>query len=256
MRGAWGWLRLLSSVLAAGLLAGLLAGSAQGADLYQVSTIEALTAGLYAPEATFAELARHGDFGLGTLVNLDGEMVALDGVFYQVTSDGAVHVVPPEARTPFAQVVFFKGAVDLGRADGVDLDGLKAALAARLPDPTRMYAVRVDGTFPSLTLRSPPAQAEPWPPLAEALKGQSLFGLQAVTGTIVGFYSPTTMPGLTPPGWHFHFLTADRTRGGHVLAARLGDVTVRADRVDTLFVDFPDNPLPRPSGPAVAPGTE
>ena len=109
----------------------LLAAPARAVELYQVSTIEALTAGLYSPEGSFADLARHGDFGLGTFVDLDGEMVALDGAFYQVKSDGTVHVVPPTAKTPFAEVVFFKGAVDLGRVDGLDLDGLKAALAAR-----------------------------------------------------------------------------------------------------------------------------
>lgn len=252
MRLFSGWRRPLLPVL----FALLLAVPARGADLYQISTIEALTAGLYSPEADFADLARHGDFGLGTLVNLDGEMVALDGAFYQVKSDGTVHVVPPAAKTPFAQVLFFKGAVDLGRADGLDLDGLKAALAARLPDPTRLYAARLDGTFQELTLRSPPAQTQPWPPLAEALKGQSLFKLGAVGGTLVGIYAPPTMPGLAPAGWHFHFLSADRTRGGHVLDARVDKASVRADLVDTLFVDFPDHPLPRRAAPALAPGME
>ena len=233
-----------------------LAGPVRAADLYQVSTIEALSAGLYAPEMTFADLARHGDFGLGTLVDLDGEMVAVDGVFYQIRSDGSVHVVPPEAKTPFADVTFFKGAHDLGPVDGLDLDGLKAALAAKLADPTRFYAARVDGTFTALTARSVPAQSKPWPTLAQAIEGQKIFPLRQVAGTLVGFYSPPSAPGLAPTGWHFHFLSTDRTQGGHVLAVTIGQAKARADVMDLVTVDFPDHPLPRQGVAAPAAGTE
>ena len=151
-------------------------------DLYQVSTIEALSAGLYTGEMRLSDVARHGDFGLGTLVDLDGEMVLLDGVFYQAKSDGTVRVVPTTETTPFADVVFFKGNLDLGRVDGLNLDGLKAALTAKLPDPTHYYAARLDGTFTSLTARSVAAQAQPWPPLATAVAGQSVFSVQGYPG--------------------------------------------------------------------------
>lgn len=233
-----------------------LAGPALAVDLYQVSTIEALSAGLYKGKMTFAELARHGDFGLGTFVDLDGEMVALDGAFYQVKSDGSVHAARPEAKTPYADVAFFKGQRDLGAVDGLDLDGLKAALLARLADPARYYVVRVDGTFSRLTARSVPAQAKPWPTLAEALKGQRLFPLEQVTGTLVGVYAPPAAPGLTPTGWHFHFLSADRTRGGHVLALTIGQAKARADAMHLVTVDFPDHPLPRQNVAPPAAGTE
>jgi acetolactate decarboxylase len=245
------------SAILAVLLCLALAAPALGVELYQVSTIEALLAGGYAQEGTFADLARHGDFGLGTVTDLDGEMVALDGVFYQVRSDGTVHVLPPEAGTPFAEVVFFKGKLDLGRVDGLDLDGLKAALTARLPDPSRCYyAARVDGSFAAVTTRSVPAQTKPWPPLAEAVKHQSEFPMQNVRGTLVGIYAPPTAPGLAPTGWHFHFLTADRTRGGHALAATATQGTARADGVDVMTVRFPGQPLPRQAAAGPAPGTE
>ena len=41
-------------------------------------------AGVYDGDLTYQELARHGDFGLGTFDALDGEMIALDGAFYQI----------------------------------------------------------------------------------------------------------------------------------------------------------------------------
>lgn len=226
-------------------------------DLYQVSTIEALTAGLYGGQCTFGELARHGDFGLGTLDGLDGEMVALDGVFYHASSAGTVRVVRPEEKTPFAQVVFFKGALDLGSVAGLDLDGLKAALAARLPDPSRFYAVRLDGVFASLTARSAPAPKKPWPPLEKALASQQLFPMEQVKGTIVGIYAPAGVPSLAPTGWHFHFLSADRTKGGHVLKAVVAQATARADIVRVLTVAYPGEALPgREPVKPLSPGLE
>jgi Alpha-acetolactate decarboxylase len=43
-------------------------------------------------------LREHGDHGLGTFEQLDGEMVVLDGRCFQVRSDGSVHSVSPCRR--------------------------------------------------------------------------------------------------------------------------------------------------------------
>ncbi|WP_428567581.1 MAG: acetolactate decarboxylase [Solidesulfovibrio sp. DCME] len=230
------------------------AGSA--ASLYQVGTIESLSAGDYAGRETYAALARHGDFGLGTFTNLDGEMLALDGRFYQVKSDGLVRRASPGQKAPFAQVVFFTGALDLGHLDGLDLAALGQALASRLPDPTRFYAVRVDGLFGALTLRSVPAQHQPWPTLAEAVRRQATFPLTDVAGTLIGIYSPKGTAALSPTGWHFHFLSADGRHGGHVLAATATVAKARGDAVTDLRLVFPEGPTPRGDIAAPAAGTE
>ena len=143
-----------------------------------------------------AALGRHGDFGLGTFDGLDGEMAVLDGVVYQIPVDGVPRKARPGQTTPFAQVVRFAGSLDLGRVDGLDLPGLGAALAARLPDPSKMHAVRVDGRFAALTVRSVPAQTRPWPPLAEVVARQTTFSLSGGQGTLLGFYTPPGMPAL------------------------------------------------------------
>ena len=56
--------------------------------LFQSSTIDALLEGKYDGDVSFAELEERGDLGLGTLDALDGEMIALEGSFYQVKADG------------------------------------------------------------------------------------------------------------------------------------------------------------------------
>src|SRR5436190_10893345 len=92
-------------VVAALLIA---AGCASRPDaLFQYSTINALLTGVYDGDMTFGELRRYGDFGLGTFNALDGEMIALDGRYYQVTADGAVQPVRDDMRTPFAVVAHF-----------------------------------------------------------------------------------------------------------------------------------------------------
>ena len=58
-------------------------------QLTQVSVINALMIGRYEGVMPIAELFRYGDFGVGTLDHLDGELIVLDGRAYQVRGDGA-----------------------------------------------------------------------------------------------------------------------------------------------------------------------
>src|SRR5262249_33600418 len=76
--------------------------------LFQVSTTGALVQGVYKGAVTVGELRKHGDFGLGTFEGLDGEMVVVDGRFYQVRSDGRITEPPDTAPVPFAVVTTFQ----------------------------------------------------------------------------------------------------------------------------------------------------
>ena len=76
--------------------------------LFQTSTIDALLSGNYEGDVSFAELEAYGDFGLGTFDALDGEMIGLDGYFYQVKADGRAYGVDERMKTPFAVVTFFE----------------------------------------------------------------------------------------------------------------------------------------------------
>jgi len=67
--------------------------------IYQTSTMAALLDGVYDGDVTFAEIAKHGDFGLGTFNQLDGEMVAVEGHFYHLRADGTALTYDPSSRT-------------------------------------------------------------------------------------------------------------------------------------------------------------
>jgi acetolactate decarboxylase len=207
--------------------------------LFQTSTIDALLEGAYDGDVSFAELRGHGDFGLGTLDAVDGEMIALDGRFYRAAPpDGAVTEIPGEARTPFAVVTFFEPDVTVQLEGELDQASLLERVDAELT-PGACHAIRVQGHFELVGARSVPRQSRPYPPLAEVAAGQSLFEFLDVEGTLVGFRFPTYAGGIELPGYHLHFITADRSRGGHVLDCRLTRGALALARSSELHLELP-----------------
>lgn len=200
--------------------------SAEPGVLTQWSTIDALLQGRYEGVATLGEMKRSGDFGLGTLENLDGEVVMLDGKVYQIDSHGTVRQPDDAVRTPFAAVAFFKGEIELAVPAGLTLDELQKRIDAVLPSANYFYAVRVTGAFAQVKTRSVGAQQKPYPPLAEVVRTQALFTLTDTKGTLAGLRCPVFAKGLNVPGYHFHYLTENHRGGGHVLGLVTGE-TVR-----------------------------
>jgi acetolactate decarboxylase len=215
--------------------------------LFQTSTIEALLDGNYDGDVSFAELRDRGDFGLGTLDALDGEMVALDGGFYQVKADGRAYAIDGRTRTPFAVVTFFEPGSCQTIAASTDFAGLCAYVDRLVGETAACCAVRVDGHFGRVKTRSVPRQRKPYPPLVEVVKGQRVFEFHDVLGSLVGFRFPDHARGLNVPGYHLHFITDDRSAGGHVLGCRLARGELRVDREADLRLELPSGVgLPAP----------
>ncbi|HEX7279890.1 MAG TPA: acetolactate decarboxylase [Solirubrobacterales bacterium] len=207
--------------------------------LFQASTIGALLEGAFDGDLSFAELAEHGDLGLGTVNHLDGEMIAIDGEFFRADVDGNVDPIPPGERTPFAVVTRFEPTVDERLpAEKRSHEELLAQLDGMAPADASSCAVRLDGDFELVRARSVPRQRPPYRPLTEVVADQHVFEL-AGEGTMLGFRFPTYVEGIEVPGYHLHFISADRTRGGHVLDSRTGELRMRIDPSDDLRVELP-----------------
>jgi acetolactate decarboxylase len=208
--------------------------------LFQASTIGALLEGAFEGDLSFAELAEHGDLGLGTLNHLDGEMIALDGEFFRADVEGRAWPVAPEERTPFAVVTRFEPTVDerLPAAERSH-EELLARLDELAPPGASSCAIRLDGRFALVRARSVPRQSPPYRPLTEVVADQRVFELSEVEGTMLGFRFPSYAEGIEVGGFHLHFLSADRSRGGHVLGSRSGGLRVRIDPSDDLHVELP-----------------
>jgi acetolactate decarboxylase len=208
--------------------------------LFQASTIGALLEGAYEGDLSFAELAEHGDLGLGTLNGLDGEMIALDGGFYRADVDGAVGEVDAGERTPFAVVTRFEPEVDVEIDGPLDHAELLARLDELIPVDAATCAIRLDGQFELVRARSVPRQSPPYRPLTEVVLEQHVFELENVEGTMLGFRFPDYAEGIEVSGYHLHFVSDDRKRGGHVLASRCaGSLRARLDFSNDLHVELP-----------------
>ncbi|MEI8063962.1 MAG: acetolactate decarboxylase, partial [Verrucomicrobiota bacterium] len=189
---------------------------------------------------TIATLKHHGDFGIGTLNALDGEMLALDGRFYQIRSDGNVYPATDNMRTPFATVLFFHATRSIILTNVASLHALEQELDRQLSSPNAFYAFRLEVEIESAKTRSVPRQQKPYPTLADAARKQSVFEFQNKTGTLVGFRTPDFMQGLNVPGYHFHFLTADRQAGGHVLDCVIRRAEVRIAATSQFLMVLPE----------------
>ncbi|HEU4736223.1 MAG TPA: acetolactate decarboxylase [Solirubrobacterales bacterium] len=208
--------------------------------LFQASTIAALLEGAYDGDLSFAELAEHGDLGLGTLNGLDGEMIAVDGRFYRADVDGAVTEIDAATRTPFAVVTDFTPSLDLEIAGPLGHEELLARLDRGIPADVASCAIRIDGRFELVRARSVPRQSPPYRPLTEVVAEQHVFELADVAGTMLGFRFPDYAEGIEVSGYHLHFISDDRSRGGHVLGSRSGErLRLRADPSSELHVELP-----------------
>jgi acetolactate decarboxylase len=208
--------------------------------LFQASTIGALLDGAFEGDLSFAELAEHGDLGLGTLNHLDGEMIAIDGEFFRADVDGNVTAIRSGERTPFAVVTNFEPVID-ERLPDADLshEELLARLDELIPADASSCAIRLDGRFDHVRARSVPRQEPPYRPLTEVVADQHVFELSSVEGAMVGFRFPAYAEGIEVAGYHLHFISADRRRGGHVLGSRSRGLRVRLDPSNDLHVELP-----------------
>jgi acetolactate decarboxylase len=170
---------------------------------------------------------------------LDGEMVAVDGGFFHADVDGNMSRVPPGESTPFAVVVRFTPTIDVRIEEPLAHDELLARLDRLIPPGSASCAFRLDGRFELLRARSVPRQSRPYRPLTEVVAEQHVFELTDVSGTVVGFRFPEWAEGLEVSGYHLHFITDDRSRGGHVLDLRSAGLRARLDLSGDLHVELP-----------------
>jgi len=219
--------------------AGVLADEVESDTVFQTSTLAALLDGAYEGDVTFAELARHGDFGLGTVQQLDGEMIALDGAFYVARVDGRVSPIGPDTRTPFAVIVPWHDDGRWPLAPAATLEALAAEIDRAVPPDGGMLAVRVDGHFSRVLARSVPKQSPPYATLPEVAAQQAVFEWRDLDATLVGFRCPRSLDGYDLVGYHWHVLSNDRTRGGHLLDCALVGGRAAVHRAIELHVEIP-----------------
>ena len=207
--------------------------------LVQYSLITALAAGDYDEGMPLRRLLKAGDFGIGTFDRLDGELILLDGELYQALADRTVRPADLSGGTPFATVTTFDEDGRIENLSAATLEDLDEQLDRKLPRRNAPYALRIDGDFRALMLRSVPAQKRPYQPLVEVVKHQTTWSREKTRGTLIGLRCPEWAGTINVAGYHWHFLSDDRQSGGHVLDCQFDGALLRYDECTTLTVHIP-----------------
>jgi acetolactate decarboxylase len=208
--------------------------------LFQVSTSGALVQGIYERAVSSRFLLDYGDFGLGTFENLDGEMVVLDGDIYQVRSDGEVLKIVDDVGTPFAVVTHFIADQDQTIESASSFEEITKICDRYRDSDNLFYAFRIDGRFAHIHTRAMKATLGGLP-LAKAAAIQPEFEFTDVAGTLVGIWAPQFSSALNIAGYHFHFLSEDRTKGGHLLECSGKNLRVRVERLNDFHLSLPES---------------
>jgi acetolactate decarboxylase len=206
------------------------------ATLFQISTAGALVQGVTQGAITVGELTRHGDFGLGTFADFDGEMVVVDGTTYQVTREG-VKVAPDEAPVPFAVVTHFMPEKRVDFETIASFDDLTRRLDDLRNTSNEFFAVRIEGSFDRVKTRTL-CKSEGASSLVVAALAE--FEFRDVNGVLVGFWTPEYAKSVNVAGWHLHFLTVDRRGGGHLLDCQANGLRAQVQHLSDFHMAIPE----------------
>lgn len=212
-------------------------------SVFQLTLANVLLDGGYDGIVTIGDVMPAGDHGLGTVDRLDGELVVVDGVPWRVDSTGATNVVTPETKTPFVVLTSMESPRTT-RVHDLDRDGLTGRIEQLVDDPNAVVAVRVEGRFTRVLVRSVPAQSPPYRPYVEVCASDEIrWEHHNFEGVFVGFRFPALDGGATIGGLHLHGLDTGRTTGGHNHEMVVADAELRVSTTHDVSITLPDRSM-------------
>ena len=211
--------------------------------IYQVSTLQALALGYSKAVINVEQLLKQGNTGLGTFEDVNGEMIIMDGRCYRADQAGNVTEVSPETGVPFAAVAKLYGTQQFSVESMPDLNAVRTMLTNKIEERfglNSMQIVRIDGFFEKVDARSEAPYRSHHISLKDILgQTQKAFIFENIRGSLVGVYFPDYMDGINMPGWHLHFLSEDRTKGGHVFDVSMREGKAYLDKISSIAIDLP-----------------
>jgi acetolactate decarboxylase len=207
--------------------------------LFQVGNASALFSGAIEGDMTIGQLKKHGNFGLGTFNDIQGEMIALDGNVYQIGQHGKTTLVNLNWKTPYAEIMTFtpKSFVNLNKIE--NYKQLKHIIDSKFHNKNVPYALQITGHFDYLKLRS----RSPRSVLQTKSIIEETYIFNHISGTLVGYWFPEYLLNLTVPGFHLHFISDDKKRSGHVLDVKIADGQYALKEIDKIELQFPQTEI-------------
>lgn len=210
--------------------------------LFTVGVGARLIGGLYDGNYPYGSLKQHGNFGLGAPDKLDGELVIFQGKVYQTQHTGKTFVAEDRQLTPFAMVHFFQPDKKITPGRPMDKESLFRYLDSVLTNVNGLYAIHISGQFSYIKTRAfPPVKAHEHTPLASMLPLQHFFEFNNTKGDLIGYRLPPFMDNTNISGYHFHFLSAQKDAGGHIIDVKADNITIEIDALDSYTIQIPSN---------------
>lgn len=211
--------------------------------LIQASTLNALMLGNFDETVKVKDFLHHADTGIGTYTGLDGEAIFEDGVAYKATADGKVVTMKPDDGVAFGTVAEFDERVEEHEIENIpDIEALKTALESFVKDNKNVfYMVKLVGAFNTMHVRSCFPSEKPYPTLSEVAENQREFRYEKTFGTVVAVFCPQYVNGINLPGWHFHYLSGDKTQGGHILGLSADTLKMKINKLEEFDLTLPQN---------------
>lgn len=204
--------------------------------LTSYSSIASLSSGDWDGHFSLATIKKTGDLGVGTFDQGNGEMLAIDGEYYQLLSDGSVNLVLDDWTSPYAVNVSFSPEFSLELND-VSQTKYLAAMQDEIEKHGNqyMYAIRITGDFDQITSRTVSVIPKPYPTIKAINDIQQVREFKnIVEGNIVGFYTPKYLNTISVDGFHQHFINRERDCGGHVLDFHASHLKIEFARVEEI----------------------
>jgi acetolactate decarboxylase len=209
---------------------------------YHYSIWYAFVNKVYEGNLTVKELKTKGDIGLGSYNQLDGELVMLDGIPYQVTEDGVVHVPNDDAKIVYVNATFFEEDASFKIEEPTNYEGLRAKINEKLPCKNVFYGFKIHGEFKKMTCGGLHKQEPPYTEGLDVLiPNRPVFEAENITGTMVGFFCPEFIGNINVAAYHLHFISDDKKLGGHVMEFEANSLNVAMDEMLQYQFVLPDS---------------
>ena len=206
----------------------------------QFSTIGALMAGCFEPGKSLASLCCEGEraFGLGCSAQISGELTIWNGRIHEATAGETLHCLSAETDVPFMQVTQFV-AQDSQQIGPVTHETAPEVLHRFINPDNIFLAVSIEAEFDNLVIRRPQRAGDGTRSVEDVAAGQKVDRHRAITGRLIGFWTPELFGRVSVPGFHFHFLDRDEKISGHVLEFSAGHAILSFEEKETIEIHNP-----------------
>jgi acetolactate decarboxylase len=211
--------------------------------LNQYGIAPAFLGGLFREGLSVSQLRLQGSFGIAAPSMVDGELIEFDGKFYQTKSNGETKIAPDSLKVPFGMLCFFQPDTVFTIKKNTSQQEIARLITACLKNNNGIYAIKITGLFSNIKTRAfHKVGNEPFPPIAEIQADQKIFDFEYINGTMFGYRIPALMSGVSGTGFHFHFLSNDTRKGGHVLSYLPQNIQVEIAHIRKVLIEIPDDP--------------